>query len=93
MRHDIETLVRFAQSHGASDDFIRVLQQETDGRHLARRKTELALKNGRAMPQAWGHFLTALWKGNRSKALARADGTNTKLMEKAGINPEHSVIP
>lgn len=82
-----KTLAKFAESHDASEDFVRVLMTGNDGRHLARRKTALALENGRELPRAWGGFMTALWQGKTEKAWARADAQNSKLMRDAGIAP------
>jgi hypothetical protein len=86
LKTTVETLEKFAKSHGASNEFCRYLQVDIDGRHLGRNKIKRALENGRK-PGPFGGFLEALWEGETEKAWARADINNSKLMQKANLAP------
>lgn len=76
---------------GAHSDFIEVYMTSFDGRHSAAQELDkelFDLEQYSDNPSLGGGFFAALWKDGATEAWPRADGTNRKILEKAGLGRE-----
>lgn len=74
--------VELCKQRGASTRFLRVLEAETPYQNTTKMHVETCIEHGRTDEQdlRCGSFATALWEGNMTEAVERADPLNMLLL-------------